>query len=1138
MRILAGMVCGFVGFLLGAFCGGVIILVMISAAGDDLPFALLLAIGAIPTLLFAVLGAAFGFVVSSGADEFSLRPPLEDHDDAVYQNAEIVRAGVSSPAAEQPVVPPPPPAGRGETFLPDDPVPPPLPDDGIFVAELVEESPGPSQPFHPSWTPPPLRPPVTTAPPRAPRRWPSGWAITGIVFGVLAIAPAASAAVLVSRTAMGAVSLGVFAALFFLPGLLCMATALWGDFTKARVLRAGKVGVLSGLILNGGAFLAVAFAGVVALHSDILPPSEKTLAAQRKLVEARDKRIEQTRELRLAAAPPVSPGPKPGTTTPRPVTRPSADPSEPPTTAVRLATGSIKATPSFEEKPDAGAKTVISGATFTTLDLVRSPVTVPPVWSQSGKQFYTVERDGFIRRISSEDLLQTHEIKIEGVNSMTMTRKGLVITRPSQGDVILLEPTSLRPLKRYILPGVKGATGGALSDTVYLWFSYSGRDTPAGGYLLNLETQDAFPQATRIMGNWFAMTPTGDFVLSGDSSQLRRYGVGREELKLHQASTRIGSSPRNIDLSPDGKYVALPSGGGNRTTSPSMRRMNYGTYIFEVDNLAKPVASIVSGPYPRTVSYDPRSEVFYAQASGTPLMVFSPEGTLVRRYAGGGLRIETDRIITSPQGGQMLLMGSSKLIHVSAPPPKLPGADVFGGRVTAPTRLDLATPALPAISPPEFDGDARTVMLPAAVSSVTAAAGGRYYLMYLPEVGQVAVFDVNKAAVIRYLPVHPAAASTPADKLMIAAAADYFVALDPDTLQASRWSLKTFKLEKVETLSSLVEPVSICMGAASQGPLLVATRKGYHFYDLETLLEVDLLETSTTYPLSQTSIVRASANGRVFTLNAGAFRRRNMLTRLEIGPDRVSARRMNPYTSIPLPDYDGANIYSTAGQYNQRDIYRRPASASSSLGPFSLVMPPVRGVLGLQFNVPEQTRVLPDASSAPLIEANVQLVALRSGGREVMEIGDLNDGREVVLAYNTRDLTPSSLVLPFDQRFFISAPAEIYGYIPLSRDRIEVRKIDVKRLARDRRGRFLFFTSEAPSTAKAGTDFSYQVKVQSSSENVRYTLLPRRPGMNIDRNGKLTWRVPTVTRPIETFTIMAIGEGATATQMVRLRVEP
>jgi len=1149
MRIVAGIFCGFGGLLLGAFTGGVIALVVLAVTGDGIPPLVLGIITGLPAILFSLIGAVFGFVVSTGADEFGLKPPTADDADSPFGQNEVTGTGHQQ---------------QGGTFLDADPAPSgPLTSDGMIVAELVNDGGAATPPkYPPSRIAPPMYPPrpaVNATPPRPPRRWPTGWSVTGIVMGVLAVAPAVSAVLVTGQWPVLGGCFAAVSAMLFLPGLLCMATAIWGDFTKAKVVRAGKAGVVSGLLFNGGSYLAAAFVAVSVLHAGLLPPTKRVRDAQLKLREARDERVASARRLRLAAAPVVSPVPLHGggaVPRPRPATRPSTRPAtrpggglaeRPASIAVRLPAATAKETAVFAEKPNTGTRSVIQGATFTAIGHVNSTVSIPPVWSASGKQFYTVEGNGTVRRISSDDLLQTHEIKFDGqITGMTLTQKGLIIARHRPGDFTLLEPTSLRPLKRYIVPGIHDVAGGKFSETFYLSVRSPRRGSPPGGFLFNLETQEAFPQAKPIQGTWFGMTPQGDFLLTGDSSQLRRYGVGRETLKLHQTSGYIGSSPRNIDMSPDGQYVALPSGGGNRATGGAAR-LSYGTYLFKIEDLAEPVAAVSSGAYPRTISVDPASKIIYAQKSSVPLMSFSPEGVRLRTYTGGPLPRDSDRIIASPKGGQLLLVGSGRITHAVVPAEKLPGADVFDSRVEPPEELDLRAPPLPEIQPAAWKGAAKTVLLPAAINSVTAAAGGRYYLLYLGAVGQIAVFDVEAAEVIRYLEVGAATASgAPADgttaPLLIAGAGEYFVTVDPASSTISRWSLRSFKLEKIETLGPALLPYAAAMGAAGNGPLLVAAGSGHHLYDLQTLLPVKLEDTAGYLKVKAgpATRVRASSNGRVFASNAGSLREANAMLRFEVQSGRVISKAFPAsFTSVALPDYDGSTIFSSRGQFSSSWHLERTMETRDAAGPRSVVLPSVRGDFHLKIRVPKNQSSLPAAGSEADLATQLQLVTFPGRGITPVEVGDLEDGRKLLLAYNTYRIKPEQLGLPIDQRFFISAPAGIYGYVPLSGDRIEVRKLRVEPLLEKRTTPYLFILSTPPATIRAGTELTYQLKVLTNSPGLTYSTQKTIPGLKISTTGKLTWKLPASLTPGEkNILIQAEGNGVSATQNMRIVVTP
>jgi hypothetical protein len=146
-------------------------------------------------------------------------------------------------------------------------------------------------------------------------------------------------------------------------------------------------------------------------------------------------------------------------------------------------------------------------------------------------------------------------------------------------------------------------------------------------------------------------------------------------------------------------------------------------------------------------------------------------------------------------------------------------------RVAAPVPADLprgkpVEDLSIAVAPLKQDKEERS--LPSAVEALCHGGGGRFLILHLPKERKLAVFDVNEAKVIKYVPVAE-------DKIFFAAGMDKLFVLLPDANVIQRWSLKTFEKE-LTVPSPLKTPVTVMlMGSGSQGPLLlygVANYKG------------------------------------------------------------------------------------------------------------------------------------------------------------------------------------------------------------------------------------------------------------------------------------------------------------------------
>src|SRR5262249_33935964 len=141
-----------------------------------------------------------------------------------------------------------------------------------------------------------------------------------------------------------------------------------------------------------------------------------------------------------------------------------------------------------------------------------------------------------------------------------------------------------------------------------------------------------------------------------------------------------------------------------------------------------------------------------------------------------------------------------------------------------------ADPADLAIKVAPLKADKEERPLPSIVERVCVGGGGRF-LIFLARDRKLAVFDVNEAKVVKYLPVAE-------DDALIAACVDKLFVVLPTANVIQRYSLATFEKELTAPVSAEVKSVSVAMlGSASRGPLMLNGENGAFFFDPYTLKE-------------------------------------------------------------------------------------------------------------------------------------------------------------------------------------------------------------------------------------------------------------------------------------------------------------
>lgn len=394
----------------------------------------------------------------------------------------------------------------------------------------------------------------------------------------------------------------------------------------------------------------------------------------------------------------------------------------------------------------------------------------------------------------------------------------------------------------------------------------------------------------------------------------------------------------------------------------------------------------------------------------------------------------------------------------------------------APAPVNIPPPARADVRPPALDKDRAEVALPAPVADVAAGGAGRYLILHLPQQRKLAVFDANEARVVKYLPAA-------ADNVKFAAGMDKLVVVRPDNGAVERWSLTTFEREATATLRMDVPAIAVAMGSASNGPLVVSgvdfPRLGETaFFDVLAMKRIDMsFHPHGFFDTSPNVFLRASADGRTFAcVPDGAGGNTQACT--------WSQGRLRKYAGgtggFPVPGPDGRTLYTADGLFTWE--LRRAAGAGTHClpahhGPYYLTLPRADGFPG------------------PAAAKGTVAVHLEGDGRAFATLA----GVEV----------PAGQDKPLpDRRVHLIPDAKLLVTIPAGNDRLVLRRFDPEQALEKSGLDYLAVTSRAPTAAKRGAEYSYQIAVKSKKGGVKYRVASGPPGAAVGAAGKVTWAVP------------------------------
>ncbi len=436
------------------------------------------------------------------------------------------------------------------------------------------------------------------------------------------------------------------------------------------------------LISEGKGFV---FAKPVAYRvgTGIIPdPIEPEAVAVRTTVKAGDSRP------KIAAAPPAEPAqPAGGFARVVPSRMPDRTPVTPPHSSARKNKADEEPKGGFADLKDSnqGGKTreptatnatlagdprSVDGLEVTEIDVPAAGVLPCMVWSADTKVLFVAEKTGVVRRIKADGFVEEVQVDLKAACSwLALSAEGLLVAIEATGEVWVLDPATLKFKFKFkvSVPSVDHVVASPVSSLAY---AIGGKRNDAVLSVIDLKRKKIARQygPRDIAGGddgfkHLAITPDGKYLFcQGGIEQLHRFRVKGTEIEHQEASERIAQNGKSIVISPDGYYVALPSGGGNYNTK------GYGTYIYKITNLAKPAITITSGSYPETLGFDLKGGLIYAQNHDFPLLVFLPTG-VKQKESKLGVRgnDSTRQFLVHPDGRQVLVLTSHHLALVRVP---------------------------------------------------------------------------------------------------------------------------------------------------------------------------------------------------------------------------------------------------------------------------------------------------------------------------------------------------------------------------------------------------------------------------------------------------------------------------------------
>jgi S1-C subfamily serine protease len=423
----------------------------------------------------------------------------------------------------------------------------------------------------------------------------------------------------------------------------------------------------------------------------------------------------------------------------------------------------------------------------------------------------------------------------------------------------------------------------------------------------------------------------------------------------------------------------------------------------------------------------------------------------------------------------------------------------------------------------------RVVMLPGKINEITPAGAGRYLLLTMRDAHSLAIFDVNAADVVKTI-------SLPAEKVLVAGGGEKFIMVFSDRSVIERWDLATLEREDSRPVPIRPKIWIIGMGSDSSGPILAGLsidmtglpmdfRSRWCFIDPVSLKVLKVREVDNS-PLGdqdrlspgggvlslanqshqddtlRTSI-RASDDGSLFLIGDRYWGRNGKLLYLSRGS--VKTRNYGDRTPFLLAP-DGHRFYLTRPQQlrsavtdlagdsrseisfiKSNDLLFLPSSASEYFVGIGKLVHRVAPTQVPQDQPPLTLTLYASGSLTPLV--NIE------GLPEMHTLNPIEGGWQ--------ERKPA-----FEYRFRWVPSAELLITVPITDDRLVLRRIRLSNALASSGPEPLHVTSDRSLLVTAGKKLSHRIEVKSAKGGVKLTLTRGPEGLTVTPDGLVEWNVP------------------------------
>jgi hypothetical protein len=403
--------------------------------------------------------------------------------------------------------------------------------------------------------------------------------------------------------------------------------------------------------------------------------------------------------------------------------------------------------------------------------------------------------------------------------------------------------------------------------------------------------------------------------------------------------------------------------------------------------------------------------------------------------------------------------------------------------------------------PPPANADAAalegslTAACPAKIRSIVDAGNGAFLICHFPQIMRLGVFDVNKLAFVKFIPV---------DDLYVkyAGGRDKLIVYQAASKTLERWDLKSLTMEQSVPFGKHLEIMA--MGSDTDNPLYLGVaapdaRQSGELLQMDvSKMELTGEETRFQLPGPLAPPARCSADGSVICYWGTGF----MVTKNGQQGMFNAMPFVGGRTEHVLPGYDGDHVYYMH-EIAYNNLKTIPESDTyGSRTPASFTAPDTQGTI-IPSIQDDYFLVLCYTGSAvgSAVSANLHVVGEKRALGTIQELAldteCFSRDRTFPVCDRVWFLPRSKLIvtLPYGNRLLVARKFD-----PVAMDELSGIKTPV-----------LLGTLPTYAYATEGEPFTYQFKVRSKAGGLRYNFETGPLGMTLSDDGRLDWPAPAVT---------------------------